>query len=116
MKNSNELDALIEIIQARTNATLKDIAKEIGYAEAYLTRSKNDPKANVKSLVKKVRVKYEEVLKDRISDLDKIREFEAAFSVLIAEVASFRSERTGEPVQTIIRRLEESIKDEAKRL
>lgn len=39
----------------------------------------------------------------KVSDKDKIRAHDALFAVLVAEVASLRSERSGEPVQSVIR-------------
>lgn len=98
---------------------MEEIAKKVGKTREHLSRVRKDPDANVQKLAAMIADRYKEVLKEeehRILDTDKIRALDAAVSVLIAEVASLKSERTGEPVQSIIMKLQKSSKDVAKSL
>lgn len=114
MKNSNELEELLDFIQKSTGETLDEIGRTIGKTRPYISKLKKEGGANAVSLAETIKIKYAKVLKDKVQDTNKIKALDAAVSVLIAEVASLRSERTGEPIQSEIMRLRKACQDAEK--
>ena len=109
----NDLAVLLDEIQARTNLTLDEIAERIGKTRPYLSSRKavkQNDEVNEK-LINALRAKFGNDLGVRIKESDKVKAHDAMISVLVAEVASLRSERTGEPIQTIIRKLYKAAED-----
>ena len=109
----NDLAVLLNEIQAITNLSLDEIAERIGKTRPYLSSRKAIDKNDETNqrLIEALRVKCAKELKVRILDSDRISAHDAMISVLVAEVASLRSERTGEPIQSIIKKLYKAGED-----
>ena len=109
----NDLAVLLNEIQAITNLNLDEIAERIGKTRPYLSARKAIDKNDEtnKRLIEALKVKFAKELKVRILDSDRIAAHDAMISVLVAEVASLRSERTGEPIQSIIKKLYKAGED-----
>ena len=109
----NDLAVLLNEIQAITNLNLDEIAERIGKTRPYLSARKAIDKNDEtnKRLIEALKVKFAKELKVRILDSDRIAAHDAMISVLAAEVAALRSERTGEPIESIIRKLYKAGKD-----
>lgn len=113
MKNSNELEFILNIIQSRTGQNLETIANNIKLSARHLTMQKNNPEyGDVEKTLFKVKDKYADVLKEenRILDEDKLNYLQAAVEVVLPEIARFRSlENQTFPAEELLR-LNESIR------
>lgn len=105
--NSNDLQKLLDDIQAITNMNLGDIAKRIRITREYLSECKKDGAPNNvnERLIRSLNAQFATELGSKINDTDKIATHDAMLAVLVAEVAALKSERTGEAVQSIIKKL-----------
>jgi len=99
LKKSNSLSELLNTIQLTTGHNLDEVAEKIGRSRPYLNALKNSGKDTdvVLKTVELVRIKYAKELGNRILDKDKIKTLESWIVVFENEIASLRSERTGEP-------------------
>lgn len=114
---SNKLKEIIYEIQYKQNLTLEEIAKKIGYAPTYLSKAMN--KGVEGKLLAALLSEFSGILdkaKPKVSLSDKAQVYDALLSILATEVAALKSDRTGEPVQSIIRKIYKAAEDEMKRL
>lgn len=111
MKNSNELEFLLNTIQSRTKQSLSQIATNIGITKEHLIRSKNNATINSSKTIGLIKENYAEILKDRILDTDKVKYFEAAFEVVFSELAALRAAANRSVAQEENLKLQESVQN-----
>jgi hypothetical protein len=127
LKKTNEIEELLDEIQFLTKLNLEQIAKSIKYTRPYLNqlKLKGDNKGNATALL---RAKYaKELAQSQQSKLQKqlkqqkeegeatlnerVKSLEAIVPVLVQQLASMMSRDSGDPVQTIIKKLYKASED-----
>lgn len=110
---SNKLKDIIDEIQFKLNLTQEQIANRVGYSRPYLTIAiKNGTEGKI---YEKLKREFENVLQNSTKIIpvkDKAIAYDALFSVLVAELAALKAEKTGEPIQSIIRKIYKAAEDE----
>lgn len=118
LKQSNTFAELLDTIQQITGHSLDEIAKRMGISRPYLSKRKVQTEEDdaVRKMISLAKARYAKELKSRILDEDQIRTLNAWVIVLENEVAAFRSERTGLPIQAERQKLQKAVDDVIKRL
>lgn len=117
---SNKLTEIVTRIKYLKKWTVEEVAKSINYSRIHLQKEMKKPTGN-NQLADLLREKHKDVLGDDLNDIsmgygkvtlkDKVIAHDALFAVLVPEIASLIARHSGEPVQSIIKKLYRAAED-----
>lgn len=120
---SNDLKKIVKEIQYKTNKTLAQIAKDLGYSTAYFTDQVN--KGTNEALKELLLKKFGKVELQNgsapVPDVDqflvsKMLKSDAMQEVILSVLAELLSKQTGQPVTSVLSQLERSVADKQQRI
>ncbi len=113
---SNKLRDIVYEIQYKLDLTLEQVAEKIGYDRTYLSKAINKGvEGKLLATLKRVFADVLDKEKPTVTIEDKAKAYDALLAILATEVAALKADRTGEPVQSILRKIYKSAEDEISR-